>query len=56
LSREFVMFLLNKSKEHLDHLLEKIKLFANELFDPNYKKRETSLRRIYRMLELGVEI
>ena len=56
LSREFVMFLLNRAKEHLDHLLEKIKLFANELFDPNYKKRETSLRRIYRMLELGVEV
>jgi putative transposase len=55
LSREFVMFLLHRAKEHLDHLLEKIKLFASELFDPNYKKRETSLRRIYRMLELEAE-
>jgi Transposase DDE domain len=52
LSREFVMFLLNRSREYLDCLLEKIKLFANELIDPNYKKRETSLRRICRMLEL----
>ncbi len=51
LSREFAMFLLNSSKEHLDRLLEKIKLFANEIFDPNYKHRETSLNRIYKLLE-----
>jgi hypothetical protein len=27
----------------------------SRVFDPNYKKRETSLRQIYRMLELEAE-
>lgn len=42
LSSEFIKFLLNASKEHFYNLLEKIKLFSNEIFDPNYKHRETS--------------
>ncbi len=51
-SRYFVLFLLNPSKNYLHHLIHKIKLFATDLFDPNYKRRETSLMRIYRLLEL----
>lgn len=55
LARDFILFLLNSSREHLDNLLNKIKLFANEIFDPNYKKRETSRTRVNRlMLEGGV--
>ena len=50
LAGDFIRFLLNSSREHFDNLLHKIKLFANEMFDPNYKKRETSLMRINRLL------
>jgi hypothetical protein len=50
LSREFILFLLNPSREHLDNLLHKIKLFVDEIYDPNYRKRETSLMRIRRLL------
>ena len=53
LARDFIMFLLNSSREHCYNLLHKIKLFANEMFDPNYKKRETSLMRINRLLLEG---
>jgi IS4 transposase len=53
LARDFIIFLLNSSREHFDNLLHKIKLFANEIFDPNYKKRETSLMRINRLLSEG---
>ena len=53
LAQDFILFLLNSSREHFDNLLHKIKLFANEMFDPNYKKRETSLMRINRLLLEG---
>ena len=49
LSRDFVRFLLNPSK-HIESLMRKIKLFVNELFDPNYKNRETSLMRVHKLL------
>ncbi len=52
ISGYFVLFLLNSSTYYRHHLIQKIKLFANDLFDPNYKHRETSLMRIYRLLEL----
>ena len=53
LAQDFIMFLLNSSREYFDNLWHKIKLFANEMFDPNYKKRETSLMRIKRLLLEG---
>lgn len=53
LARDFIMFLLNSSREYLDNLLNKIKLFANEIFDPNYRKRETSRTRVNRLLLEG---
>ncbi len=53
LARDFIMFLLHSSREYFDNLVNKIKLFANEIFDPNYKKRETSLARIHRLLLEG---
>jgi len=53
LARDFILFLLNSSRDHFDNLLHKIKLFANEMYDPNYKKRETSLMRINRLLSEG---
>jgi hypothetical protein len=54
LADDFVKFLLNSSKKYFYNLMEKIKLFSNDLFDPNYKHRETSLARVHRMLENGV--
>ena len=53
LSSEFIRFLLSSSREHFCNLLQKIKLFSNEIFDPNYKHRETSLTRIHNLLENG---
>ena len=53
LARDFIMFLLHSSREYFDNLVDKIKLFANDIFDPNYKKRETSLARIHRLLLEG---
>jgi hypothetical protein len=53
LADDFVKFLLNSSRKYFDHLVQKITLFANEIFDPNYKHRETSLARVHRMLENG---
>jgi hypothetical protein len=50
LSQYFVRFLLNPSK-HTEPLIRKIKLFVNELFDPNYKNRETSLMRVHALLD-----
>ena len=34
LARDFILFLLNSAQKHFDNLLHKIKLFANEMFDP----------------------
>jgi len=53
LSSEFIRFLLSSSREHFCNLLQKIKLFSNEIFDPNYKHRETTLTRLHNLLENG---
>ena len=53
LADDFVKFLLNSSRKYFDHLVQKIKLFANEILDPNYKHRETSLARVHRLLEIS---
>lgn len=53
LARDFIVFLLHSAKENFKNLVDKIKLFANEIFDPNYKNRETSLARIHRLLLEG---
>jgi len=43
LGRDFIRFLLLPLKEYLDEILEKIKLFSDEITDPNYKNRKTSI-------------
>lgn len=43
LNQEFIRFLLSSSKKELDALLEKIVLFSDEIFDPNYRHRKTSM-------------
>ncbi len=43
LNRDFIRFLLIPLKKHLDQLLIKIELFADEITDPNYRRRKTSI-------------
>jgi len=47
----FVNFLITGSSNHAKFWLDKILLFADEIFDPNFRHRETSLARINRLLE-----
>ncbi len=51
LAQDFVQFLLHSSRKYFFNLLDQIKLFSNELFDPNYKHRETAIMRLNRLLE-----
>ncbi|MGK5089569.1 transposase [Bdellovibrionota bacterium FG-2] len=47
----WVDFLISRSPEAGAILIKKLKLQKNELFDPNWKRRETSLARTIRMAE-----
>lgn len=51
IASDFINFLVNGTKKYAKILLNKIMLFANEIFDPNYRHRESSLARINRLLE-----
>jgi len=50
ISHHIVTFLLNDCKNNLDLLMKNIELFANELFDPNYRNRKSSAARIQEVL------
>ncbi|MGK5090953.1 transposase [Deltaproteobacteria bacterium TL4] len=54
LANDFVNFFLRLTKHPFNDLVEKIILFAKELFDPNYQHRETSLMRLDRELRSGI--
>lgn len=51
LAGEFINFSLSGSSEHAKILLDKILLFADEIFDPNFRHRETSLARVNRLIQ-----
>ena len=51
LASDFVNFLTTSSKRYLTILLDKLKRFAKELYDPNYKRRKTSLGAMKELLE-----
>ena len=51
LASDFINFLVSGSSEHAKILLDKILLFADEIFDPNFRHRETSLARVSRLLQ-----
>lgn len=51
IASDFINFLMTGSKENAKILLNKIRLFADEIFDPNYRHRESSLARINRLVE-----
>ena len=50
----FIDFLLSTSKESFNNLLKQIKLFSNEIFDPNYKRRKTSMGTMYDLLGVNM--
>lgn len=50
ISQNFISFLLVSSKKCLNKLLRKIQLFSDEIIDPNYKKRKTSIGIMYEFL------
>ena len=51
LGADFFNFLVTGSKKYALILIDKIMLFANDLFDPNFRHRESSLARIMRLIE-----
>lgn len=50
LAGDFINFLVIGSKKTAKILFHKILLFVEEIFDPNFRHRETSLARIDRLL------
>ena len=46
---ELVQFLLRGTSATCSTLLRKLELYASDLFDPNYRRRETSMARVVRM-------
>lgn len=49
-AHELVQFLLKRTASTCRLLAEKLELFAPELFDPNYRHRETTLARVVRLM------
>lgn len=50
LKDKFIDCILNPIQENVENLIKSILHMKNELFDPNYKKRETSRTRLYQLL------
>ena len=48
---DFFNFLASDSKKYVQILIDKIMLFANDIFDPNFRHRESSLARVMRLIE-----
>jgi hypothetical protein len=46
ISHHVISFLLNNCRKNLDLLIKSIELFTNELFDPNYRKRKSSIAKL----------
>ena len=56
LAGDLVRFFLEHTPPAFENLLWKIRLFANEIFDPNYQHRETSMTRLQRVLNQEAKI
>ena len=50
LACDFINFLVSGSKKQAQILFNKILLFIDKIFDPNFRHRETSLARVDRLL------
>jgi hypothetical protein len=48
-ARDFIQFLISNSATAAEDLIDKLNLQKNEIFDPNWKKRETSLAQAMRL-------
>lgn len=48
-ARDFIQFLISNSATTANALIDKLNLQKNEIFDPNWKKRETSLAQAMRL-------
>ena len=46
---DFIQFLISSSATAAEALIDKLNLQKNEIFDPNWKKRETSLAQAMRL-------
>jgi putative transposase len=55
LGRDLFDFISKNSKNAAKNLIQQLRLFAYELFDPNYKHRETSIYRVYRLSMEAIE-
>lgn len=49
LANNFSDFIINSAKKYFNVLMSKIELFSNEIFDPNFKHRPTSLTNLFQM-------
>jgi hypothetical protein len=49
--RDFCNFLRHGLKKYARILIDKIRLFANDIFDPNFRHRDSSLARVTRLIE-----
>ena len=50
LKNSFISCILNPIQENISRLIQRIQLMLHELYDPNYRERETSKTQIYREL------
>ena len=50
LKSDFINCILNPIRENIKIITQSIRFMISELYDPNYRKRETSKAEIYRML------
>lgn len=51
LADELIQFLTRSSRSLLRNLLELIHVFVHDIFDPNYKHRNTTLANVHRLLQ-----
>jgi len=51
ISAYFFHFLVGDSDKYAQTLVDKIMLFANDIFDPNFRHRESSDARVMRLIE-----
>lgn len=49
IGQAFFRYLMSEVEDDLDRLLQQIKALAIELFDPNFRNRETSLQRLHNL-------
>lgn len=49
LANDFLYFLINSGKKYLEILIKKIKFLSMEIFDPNFRKRLTTLQNLEKL-------